>query len=237
VGAAPEKEHVSRLDVLTRCVSLATLPSALPDLVRLSGVPCTEAQLAEFASVLTVLKALFGGDKAGVLQMPSPDDVYDFLTARIFNVLSRGDGSISLADWQHALSRMGLRLPPSEARLMFNQFDEDGNGRIDRNEFAAAVGSIRQRFLAQLLNLLSLSPKRIVAYVTFIAVIALLLLAFLILGSMAFSDGSTFTATVTGLIPMVGSAVSTVPNPGALRAVFDAVETTVRSFFATMTRR
>ena len=46
-----------------------------------------------------------------------------------------GDGSLSVAEWQTVLDRMGMKCTPREAQALFSNVDSDGDGKIDIDEF------------------------------------------------------------------------------------------------------
>ena len=46
-----------------------------------------------------------------------------------------GDGSLSVAEWQTVLNRMGMKCNPREAQALFSNVDSDGDGKIDIDEF------------------------------------------------------------------------------------------------------
>ena len=50
-----------------------------------------------------------------------------------------GEGGVSPADLKHALVRLGVQINIATAKKLIEEVDKDGNGELDREEFAQAV--------------------------------------------------------------------------------------------------
>ncbi|KAH7966809.1 hypothetical protein HPB49_019660 [Dermacentor silvarum] len=116
--------------------------SDLGTVMRSLGYHPTEAQVAEivgsnsrenidFPEFLTIMAK----------EEIRPDDVDDEIR-EAFKVFDRnGDGYVSAAELRHVMTTMGEKLSHEEVDEMIREADQDGDGRINYDEFVSMVTS------------------------------------------------------------------------------------------------
>ncbi|KOO25000.1 phosphatidylinositol-4-phosphate 5-kinase [Chrysochromulina tobinii] len=62
------------------------------------------------------------------------------LTEHFFKLDSDGDGQLNFDEFRNGLGTLGL--DQSFVRILFNSFDKDGSGKIERNEFLASMAAM-----------------------------------------------------------------------------------------------
>ena len=71
------------------------------------------------------------------MSTPEGDQQRKDLTEHFFKLDSDGDGQLNFDEFRNGLGTLGL--DQSFVRILFNSFDKDGSGKIERNEFLASM--------------------------------------------------------------------------------------------------
>jgi hypothetical protein len=198
------------------------------------GVGLAPKQLAQLRKLLQMMQ----GVKQLALGKPpqlNPEDVVDIIAQQIFDEFdSEKLGRISFDQFRAALRRMRINISEQDAKMLFAKVDDDHSGYIDKDEFKGVLMEVQERFRTLLVETLGLNKETIYIAVAWTAVWIAFLLAFIILGVYGFSDGSQFTAVITGVMPLFGTMARTLQDPNAMLSLVNKVDGLVVGFFARM---
>jgi hypothetical protein len=206
--------------------------SVLAELLKAAGVQPQPQCLQQFRKVLGMMNSLKRMNRPGNASSFSTTDMLDIVTSEIFKELDTGNtGLLSYDDFLTALDRMHIDVTDHQARIWFQDIDTDKSGAINEGEFQRAIQGILKYLQNQMLDELRLSQTTIYISLAWTALIMLCLLTFLIMGVIGFTDGTSFSAVITGAIPMLGSAVGTVPDPNQMKMLLTKIDTAATVFF------
>jgi hypothetical protein len=202
----------------------------LAQLIQHTGVLVPAGIVGQLQGVLRTLSTMQNLSK-GTATITA-NDALELVSAQIFAEVDVGQtGHLSFSEFQLALKRMRLNIPDHEARVWFDQLDLDDSETITLAEFQTTIKTVRQKFQHMLLDTLALSKENIYLLTIWTAVLVLMLLVFIILGAAAFSDGSTFSAVITGAMPTMGMLINQIQTPGGWSTLVGGVDRTVEVFF------
>jgi hypothetical protein len=206
--------------------------SVLAELLKAAGVQPQPQCLQSFRRVLGMMTSLRRMSKSKNLSSFSTNDMMDLVSSEIFKELdNENTGILSYDDFLMALDRMYIDVTDHQARIWFQDIDVDKSGGINEVEFQRAICGILKYLQNQMLEELHLSKTTIYISLTWTAMIMLFLLTFLIMGVYGFTDGTSFSAVITGGIPMLGSAVSTVQDPNQMKMLLARIDAAATVFF------
>jgi hypothetical protein len=105
------------------------------------------------------------------------------------------------------------------------------DGYLTLPEFQRVLRQLRQQFVDRMLTRLRLTDTTILVSVLWLGAILIALLTFFILGVIAFTDGTSFSAVVSAAIPLIGAVAGAVQDPAKVQLLLANVDTAAESFF------
>ena len=127
---------------------------------------------------------------------------------QIFNMLDvDGSGELDFEEFSEVLKYYDMQMSDERQLQIFSRFDENGSAKLDMQEFDSAMTYIKKTISRGAMDQLGLSKSNLVQVFLALVIILLLLFAFIFLGIMGFTTGSTLGSVVNSIMPISAGGV------------------------------